>query len=88
VPPTAGVFHGQLIGVTMSDMTLRAVLKPMDVGGLTAHGFRSTFRDWGAEETVRANHVLEQALVHVIIDMGGSGLPARRPCSRSARADG
>jgi integrase len=34
----------------------------------TVHGFRSTFRDWGAERTNFPNEVLEMALAHVIDD--------------------
>jgi len=33
---------------------------------ITAHGFRSTFRDWAAETTNTPNHVVEQALAHAI----------------------
>jgi integrase len=33
---------------------------------LTAHGFRSTFRDWAAEATGYPSHVVEQALAHTI----------------------
>jgi integrase len=51
----------------LSDMTLTAVLKRMKVE-VTAHGFRSTFRDWAAEETRYPNHVAEQALAHTIGD--------------------
>jgi integrase len=32
----------------------------------TAHGFRSSFRDWAAEQTSYPNHVVEQALAHAI----------------------
>jgi hypothetical protein len=32
-------------------MSLTAVLKRMERGGLTQHGFRSTFRDWAGETT-------------------------------------
>ena len=32
----------------------------------TAHGFRSTFRDWGAERTAFPHDVLEMALAHKI----------------------
>jgi integrase len=39
---------------------------------VTAHGFRSTFRDWAAETTAYPNHVVEQALAHAI----GSGVEA------------
>jgi integrase len=45
-------------------MTLTAV--PRSMGDLTAHGFRSTFRDWAAEATGHPNHVVEQALAHTI----------------------
>jgi integrase len=60
------VFLGQRKHVPMSDMTLTAVLRRMGRGDLTAHGFRSTFRDWAAEATHHPNHVVEQALSHAI----------------------
>jgi integrase len=60
------VFLGQKRGVSLSDMTLTAVLRRMGHGDLTAHGFRSTFRDWAAEATAHPNHVVEQALAHAI----------------------
>jgi len=50
----------------MSDITLTHPLRRMGRGDLTAHGFRSTFRDWAAESTHHANHVVEQALAHTI----------------------
>jgi integrase len=34
--------------------------------GFTMHGFRSSFRDWAAERTNVANHVVEAALAHAI----------------------
>ena len=33
---------------------------------LTAHGFRSTFRDWAAERTHFPNEVVEMALAHAV----------------------
>jgi integrase len=33
---------------------------------LTAHGFRSTFRDWAAERTNFPREVVEMALAHTI----------------------
>jgi integrase len=62
------VFLGQRRGAVMSDMTLTAVLRRMGRGELTAHGFRSTFRDWAAEATHHPNHVVEAALAHAISD--------------------
>jgi integrase len=33
---------------------------------VTVHGFRSTFRDWAAEQTSYPNEVVEMALAHAI----------------------
>lgn len=52
-------------GKVMSDGTLNAVLKRMKVEA-TAHGFRSTFRDWTAEFTNYPHEVCEMALAHTI----------------------
>ncbi len=52
----------------LSDMTLTAVLRRMDRGDLTAHGFRSTFRDWCAEMTAYPREVAEAALAHTLRD--------------------
>lgn len=51
----------------LSDMTLTAVLRRMKVEA-TAHGFRSTFRDWVAERTSTPNEVAEMALAHAVGD--------------------
>ncbi len=40
----------------------------MNRGDITAHGFRSTFRDWAAECTNFPREVVEIALAHVIED--------------------
>lgn len=52
----------------MSDMTLTAALRRMGRGDLTAHGFRSTFRDWAAESTSFPSDMAEMALAHAIGD--------------------
>lgn len=59
----------------MSDMSLTAVLRRMGDGDLTAHGFRSTLRDWAAGATVHPNHVVEQPPAHAI----GSAVEAAYP---------
>lgn len=59
------VFPGQREGKPLSDMTLSAVLRRMQVEAVP-HGFRSTFRDWAAEETHYANEVAEMALAHTV----------------------
>ena len=55
-------------GAMLSDMTLTAVLRRMRRGDLTAHGFRSTFRDWCAEMTSYPREVAEAALAHTLRD--------------------
>jgi len=35
---------------------------------ITAHGFRSSFRDWAAEKTTTPRTVVEAALAHVVKD--------------------
>lgn len=59
------VFPGQNPKCPMSDMTLLKILrdKGLDV---TVHGFRSSFRDWVAEETSYQGEVAEAALAHTI----------------------
>lgn len=54
-------------GGPLSDMTLTAVLRRMQVDAVP-HGFRSTFRDWAAERTSYPNEVCEMALAHVVSD--------------------
>ena len=50
-------------GTALSDMTLTAVLRRMGCP-VTAHGFRSTFRDWAGETTAYPREVIEHALAH------------------------
>lgn len=59
------VFPGQRAGKPLSDMTLGAVLKRMGYS-VTAHGFRSSFRDWAAETTNFPREVVEEALAHAL----------------------
>lgn len=53
----------------MSENTMRKYLQD-DMGreGVTVHGFRSAFRDWGAETTSYPRELLEAALAHVLRD--------------------
>jgi integrase len=48
----------------LSKETMRALLKRMGPE-VTVHGFRSTFRDWAAEQTNFPREVCEQALAHL-----------------------
>jgi len=49
----------------LSDMTLGKVLKSNGGEGFTVHGFRSSFRDWAAEEGY-SNDWAEAALAHTV----------------------
>jgi len=60
------VFPGVKQDKPLSDMSLTAALKRMGRSDLTAHGFRSTFRDWASESTAYPQEVCEMALAHTI----------------------
>jgi integrase len=60
------VFPGGKKGKPLSNMAMLAVLKRMGRNDVTAHGFRSTFRDWAAECTDFRSEVVEMALAHTI----------------------
>jgi len=49
----------------LSNMAMLSVLKRLNPT-ITVHGFRSTFRDWIAEETEHSSEVAEMALAHTI----------------------
>jgi integrase len=62
------VFPGTKPGRPLSNMALAMLLRRMGYGNITAHGFRSSFRDWAAERTSFAREVAEMALAHKIPD--------------------
>jgi hypothetical protein len=59
------VFPSSKRGNPLSNMVFLMMLRRMKLE-VTAHGFRSSFRDWAAEETSFANFVVEKALAHAI----------------------
>jgi integrase len=59
------VFPGHISKSPLSDMTLLEILRGMEIPA-TVHGFRSTFRDWIAEETHYPREVAEAALAHTL----------------------
>ncbi|NPU65384.1 integrase arm-type DNA-binding domain-containing protein [Bradyrhizobium sp. 83012] len=65
-PGDAHVFPGGKRDKPLSNMAMLALLDRMGRSDLTAHGFRSTFRDWAAECTNYPNEVVEMALAHTI----------------------
>lgn len=62
------VFPGQKAGKPLSGMAFAMILRRMERQDITAHGFRSTFRDWAAESTAYPREVAEMALAHAIGD--------------------
>lgn len=62
------VFPGQRKDKPLSNMALLQMLKRMGRSDLTAHGFRSTFRDWVGETTHYPREVAEAALAHLLKD--------------------
>jgi integrase len=64
----AFIFPGARAAHPLSQMAMLMLLRRMDRGDLTAHGFRSTFRDWCAEATAYPHEMAEIALAHVVAD--------------------
>ena len=65
--PEEFVFPGWKAGTGLSDGALLALMKKIAFGPYTPHGFRSTFRDWAAEEAYEfSNETVELALAHTI----------------------
>jgi integrase len=62
------VFPGAKPGRPLSNMALAMLLRRLGYGNITAHGFRSSFRDWAAERTSFPREVAEMALAHKIPD--------------------
>ena len=58
------VFPGRA-GRPLSEKRLRRLLQRLGIAAVP-HGFRSTFRDWAAEETDHPREVIEAALAHVV----------------------
>ena len=46
-------------------MALSGLLKQLGIGAVP-HGFRSSFRDWAAEETDHPREAVEAALAHTV----------------------
>jgi integrase len=62
----AFVFPGGKYGLPLSNMAFLMLLRRMGREDLTAHGFRSSFRDWAAERTNFPSDVAEMALAHTV----------------------
>jgi len=78
----------------ISASTLLKLLNDLRIAAVP-HGFRSSFRDWAAEETDHPREVIEAALAHVVqnkveaayarSDLFGNGNLKRDPCGHVKR---
>lgn len=59
------IFPGDKPNAPLQELSLLPKVRRIDPS-LTVHGFRSTFRDWAAEQTGFAREVAEQALAHAL----------------------
>jgi integrase len=60
------VFPGQTGDAPLSAEALAHVMRGLGRGDVTTHGFRSSFRDWCAEQTNFPREIAEAALAHAI----------------------
>jgi len=62
------IFPGNRAKCPLSNMAFLQLMKRMGRDDLTAHGYRSSFRDWVAERTNYPSEVGEMALAHAVGD--------------------
>jgi integrase len=62
------VFPGRAEKAPLSNMAFLMLLRRLKRDDITAHGFRSSFRDWAAERSNSPRVVAEAALAHVVRD--------------------
>jgi integrase len=68
-PDSELLFPGRRTRQALSDMTFTKVLRDLGVGDrATAHGFRSSFRNWATEVAKSREVVAEAALAHSVRD--------------------
>lgn len=60
------VFPGRKRSNPLSNMALLMALRSMERTDITAHGFRSSFRDWTEEKTNTQRSVVEASLAHQV----------------------
>jgi integrase len=56
------------LGYALSNMAMLQLLRGLRSDGSTVHGFRSSFRDWAAEQTDFPREVVEACLAHALGD--------------------
>ena len=68
-------------GKPLSDMTLSKLIKEQGIKAVP-HGFRSSFRDWAAEDTDHPREVVEAALAHQVKDKVEAAYARSTLCER------
>ena len=74
-------------GKPFAPTTLSELLRELKIAAVP-HGFRSSFRDWAAEETDHPREVAEAALAHKVRSQIEGGLPPLGPVRAPAPAHG
>lgn len=62
----AYVFPGAKAGTPLSNLAMIMLLRRMNRGELTVHGFRATFKTWASERASFRNEIVEASLAHTI----------------------
>jgi len=62
------LFPGAKKSAPLAETNFRLMFERMGYPDITAHGFRSTFKDWAAECTSFPNELSEMALAHAVSD--------------------
>ncbi|MGX7706371.1 tyrosine-type recombinase/integrase [Methylobacterium sp. Gmos1] len=65
-PDENGLVFASRNDTVLSDMAFNALLRRAGREDITTHGFRSSFRDWAADETDHPREVIEEALAHLV----------------------
>jgi integrase len=60
------IFPGRSAKKPLSNMSFLMALRRMNRSDVTAHGFRSSFRDWAEEKTNTQRSIVEAALAHTV----------------------
>jgi integrase len=60
------IFPGNRRGKPLSSMAIAMLLRRMKAGKITAHGFRSSFRDWCADVAHAPREIAEACLAHSV----------------------
>lgn len=67
-PEPGALVFPSTVNTRMSDMVFDRLLRRLNANAYTAHGFRSSFRDWAGDETTFERELAEMALAHIVGD--------------------